>query len=66
MLRKLFGMKDKILKEVYEKLDTKEVVKDTYKITQIIERKSRDFYTIKYVEDEDQKVLSKEEEIKKK
>ena len=32
----------KVYKEVYEKLDTKEVEKDIYKIARIRERKTRD------------------------
>jgi len=31
-----------VYKEVYEKLNTKEVKKDIYRITRIIERKTRD------------------------
>ena len=51
-------------KEVYEKLDTKEVEKDIYRITRIRERKTRDLCTVRCVKDEDQKVLFRDEEIK--
>ena len=48
----------------YEKLDTKEVEKDIYKIARIRERKTRDLCSVRCVKDEDQKVLV-DEEIKK-
>ena len=54
----------KVYKEVYEKLDTKEVEKDIYKIAQIMERKTRDLCTVRCVKDKDQKVLVRDEEIK--
>ena len=43
----------KVYKEVYEKLDTKEVEKDIYKIAQIRERKTRDLCTVRCVNDAD-------------
>ena len=51
-------------KEVYEKLDTKELEKDIYRIARIRKRKTRDFCTVKCVKDEDHKVLVRDEEIK--
>ena len=42
---------------MYEKLDTKEVEKDIYRIARIRERKTRDLCTVSYVKDEDQQVL---------
>ena len=51
-------------KEVYEKLDTKEVDKDIYRIAPIKERKTRDLCTMRCVKDQDQKVLVRNEEIK--
>ena len=54
----------KVYKEVYEKLDTKEVEKDIYRIARIRERKTRDLCTVRCVKDEDQKVLVRDEEIK--
>ena len=54
----------KVYKKVYEKLDTKEVEKDIYRIARIRERKTRDLCTVRYVKDEDQKVLVWDEEIK--
>jgi len=56
--------KAKVYKEVYEKLDTKEVEKDIYRIARIRERKTRDLCTMRCVKDEDQKVLGRDEEIK--
>ena len=50
---------------MYEKLDTKEVKKDIYRIVRIRERKTRDLCTVRYVNNEDQKVLVRDEEIKK-
>ena len=47
-----------------EKLDTKEVEKDIYRIARIMERKTRDVCTVRCVKDEDQKVLVRDEEIK--
>ena len=51
-------------KEVYEKLDTKEIEKDICKIARIRERKTRDLCNVRCVKDEDQKVLVRDEEIK--
>ena len=50
---------------MYEKLDTKEVKKNTYRIVRIRERKTRDLCTVRCVNNEDQKVLVRDEEIKK-
>ena len=46
-------------REVYEKLDIKEVEKDIYRIARIRERKTRMYY--KVCQDEDQKVLVQDE-----
>jgi len=54
----------KVYKEVYEKLDAKEVEKDIYRIARIRERKTGDLCTVRYVKDENQKVLVRDEEIK--
>ena len=51
----------KVYKEVYEKLDTKGVEKDIYRIVRIRERKTRDLCTVRCVKDEDQKVLIRDE-----
>ena len=42
----------KVYKEVYEKLDTKEVEKDIYRIIRIREKKTRDLCTMRCVKDE--------------
>jgi len=55
----------KVYKEVYEKLDTKEIENDIYRIARIRERKTRDLCIVRCVKDEDQKVLVRDEEIKK-
>ena len=54
----------KVYKEVYEKLDTKEVEKNIFRIARIRERKTRNLCTDRCVKDEDQKVLVRDEEIK--
>ena len=54
----------KVYREVYEKLDTKEVEKDIYRIARIRDRKTRDLCTVRCVKDEDQKVLVQDEQIK--
>ena len=54
----------KMYKEVYEKLDTKEVENDIYRIARIREIKTRDLCTVRCVKNEDQKVLVRDEEIK--
>ena len=53
-----------VYKEVYEKLDTKEVEKDIYRIARIREIKTRDLCTVRCVKDEDQNILVRDEEIK--
>ena len=53
----------KVYKEMYEKLDTKEIEKDIYRITWIRE-KTRDLCTMWHVKDEDRKILVRDEEIK--
>ena len=53
----------KVYREVYEKLDTKEVKKDIYRIARIRERKTRDLCTVRCVKDEDQNILVRDEEI---
>ena len=58
------NVRDKVYKEKYEKLDTKEVEKDMYRIARMRERKTRDLCTVRCVKDEDQKVLVWDEEIK--
>ena len=58
------NVRAKVYKEVYEKLDTKEVDKDIYRIARIRERKTRDLCTVRCVKDEDQKILVRNEEIK--
>ena len=50
-------------KAVYEKLDTKQVEKDIYRIFRIRERKTRDLCTVRCVKDEDQKILVRDKEI---
>ena len=51
-------------KKVYEKLDTKKVEKDIYRIARIRERKTRDLCTVRCVKDEDHRVLVQDKEIK--
>ena len=56
----------KVYKEVYEKLDTKEVENDKYRIARIRERKTRDLCTVKCVKNENQKVLVRDEKNQRK
>ena len=51
---------------MYEKLDTKKVEKDKYRIARIRERKTRDLCTVRYVKDEDQKVLVRDKKNQRK
>ena len=53
-------------KEVYKKLDTKEVEKDIYRIARIRDRKTRDLCTVRCVKDDDQKVLVRGEKNQRK
>ena len=48
-------------KEVCEKLDTKEVEKNIYRIARISERKTRDLCIVRCVKDENQKILARDE-----
>jgi hypothetical protein len=51
--------------ELYRKLDTKEGENDVYnKMTKLRERKTRDFNQVKYIKDEADRLLVKDEEIK--
>ena len=52
------NVRAKVYKEVYEKLDTKDVEKDIYRIARIQDRKTRDLCTVRCVKDKDQKVFS--------
>ena len=51
---------------MYEKLDTKEVEKNKYRIARIRKRKTRELCTVRYVKDEDQKVLVRDEKNQRK
>jgi hypothetical protein len=50
--------------ELYRKLDTKEGKNDVYKMATLRERKTRDFNQVKYIKDEADRLLVKNEEIK--
>jgi hypothetical protein len=50
--------------ELYRKLDTKEDEHDVYKMTKLRERKTRDFNQIKFIKDEADRLLVKDDEIK--
>ena len=55
----------KVNKEMYEKLDTKEVEKDIYRFARIRRKKTRDLCTVRCVKDDDQKVLVRVKKSKK-
>jgi molecular chaperone GrpE (heat shock protein) len=50
--------------ELYRKLDTKEGENDVYKMAKLRERKIRDFNQVKYIKNEADRLLVKDEEIK--
>jgi hypothetical protein len=50
--------------ELYRKLYTKKNENDVYKMTKLRERKTRDFNQVKYIKDEADRLLVKDEEIK--
>jgi hypothetical protein len=50
--------------ELYRKLDTKDDQNDVYKMVKLRERNTRDFYQIKCIKDEADRLLVKNEEIK--
>ena len=56
--------RDKVYKEVYDKLDTKEGEKDIYRLAKMRDMKSRDLGMVRCIKDETQRVLVKDEEIK--
>ena len=56
----------KVFKEVYKKLDTKDVEKNIYRIARIRERKTRDLCTVRCFKDENQKILVRDEKNQRK
>jgi hypothetical protein len=52
--------------ELYRKLDTKKSENDVYKMAKLRERKTRDFNQVKCINDESDRLLVKDEEIKNK
>jgi hypothetical protein len=50
--------------ELYWKLDTKEGENIVYEMTKLRETKTRDFKLFKYIKDEADKILVKDDEIK--
>jgi hypothetical protein len=50
--------------DLYKKLDTKKDENDVYKMAKLRERKTRDFNQVKYIKDEADRLLVKDEEIK--
>jgi hypothetical protein len=50
--------------ELYQKLDTKEDENNVYKMAKLRERKTRDFNQVKYIKDEADRLLMKDEKIK--
>jgi hypothetical protein len=50
--------------ELYRKLDTKESENNVYKMTKLRERKIKDFNQVKYIKDEADRLLVKDEKIK--
>jgi hypothetical protein len=52
-----------IYAELYRKLDKKEGQNDVYKMAKFRERKIRDFNQVKYIKDETNRLLVKDDEI---
>jgi hypothetical protein len=52
-----------IYAELYRKLDMKEGQNDVYKMAKFRERKIRDFNQVKYIKDETNRLLVKDDEI---
>jgi hypothetical protein len=50
--------------ELYQKLDTKDGEHDVYKMAKLRERKTRDFNQVKFIKDETDRLLMKDDEIK--
>ena len=59
------GARGKVYDELYEKLGTKEGEMGVYKLAKIRERKTRDLNQVKCIKDEADRVLVKDDEIKK-
>jgi hypothetical protein len=57
-------VRGRVYTELYRKLDTKEGENDVYKMAKLRERKTRDFHQVKYIKDEADRLLVKDEEIK--
>ena len=63
--RAVSAARGKAYDELYEKLGTKEGEMGVYKLAKIRERKTRDLNQVKCIKDEVDRVLVKDEEIKK-
>jgi hypothetical protein len=50
--------------ELYRKLDIKEDENNVYKIAKLYERKTRGFNQVRYIKDETDRFLMKDDEIK--
>jgi hypothetical protein len=50
--------------ELYRKLNTKKSENDVYKMTKLQKRKIRDFNQVKYIKDEADRILVKDDKIK--
>jgi hypothetical protein len=50
--------------ELYRKLNTKKSENDVYKMTKLQKRKIRDFNQVKYIKDEADRILMKDDKIK--
>jgi hypothetical protein len=57
-------VRSQVYKELYQKLDTNEEKNDVYNKAKLRERKVRDFNQVKYIKDESNRFLIKDEEIK--
>ena len=56
--------RDKVNKELYDRLDTKEGEKDIYRLARLRDKRTQDIRSIKCIKDVDQRVLVDDKEIK--
>jgi hypothetical protein len=59
--KKLSEARGQAYTELYRKLDTKDDENDVYKMAKLRKRKTRDFHQVKYIKDEADRLLVKDE-----
>ena len=56
--------KGRAYEDLYHRLSMKEGEKDIYRMARVRERKTRDFNQVKFIKDERERLLVKEDEIR--